>query len=71
MSAKNLLRCPFCGGRAVIRRRAIGFDAIAVIVGCGRVHCPIHPETSPCDTKGRLRGKVGACEAWNSRKEAA
>ena len=68
MSAE-LLPCPFCGGRAVIRRRAIGFDTIAVIVGCGRVRCTVHPETTPCDEKGVLRGKAGAVEAWNRRKE--
>ena len=66
------LPCPFCGGRAVIRRRAIGFDTIAVFVGCSRVRCPIHPETTPCDEKGRLRGRDGAAEAWNNRtKEGA
>jgi hypothetical protein len=68
----KLLPCPFCGGRAVVRRRAIGFDTVAVFVGCGRVRCPIHPETTPCDEKGRLRGKAGAAEAWNNRaKEGA
>jgi hypothetical protein len=68
----RLLPCPFCGGRAVVRRRAIGFDTVAVFVGCGRVRCPIHPETTPCDAKGRLRGRDGACEAWNNRtKEGA
>jgi hypothetical protein len=67
----KLLPCPFCGGRAVVRRRAIGFDTIAVIVGCGRVRCPIHPESTPCDEKGRLRGKAGACAAWNNRTKEA
>lgn len=56
----------------MIRRRAIGFDTVAVFVGCGRVRCPIHPETTPCDEKGRLRGRAGACAAWNNRtKEGA
>ena len=70
MSAKPL-PCPFCGGRAVTRRRAIGFDTIAVIVACGRVRCPVHPETTPCDERGETRGRAGAVEAWNRRKDDA
>jgi hypothetical protein len=62
-----LLPCPFCGGKAVTRRKAIYYDTIAVVVRCGSVCCPIHPETTPCDIKGILRGKVGAWEAWNHR----
>ena len=61
------LPCPFCGGRAVVKRRAIGFDTIADIVECGRVWCPVHPETTPCDEKGVLRGRAGAIESWNRR----
>jgi hypothetical protein len=63
----SLLPCPFCGGKAVIRRRAIGFGTVVVVVGCGRVRCPIYPETMPCDVKGRLLGLAGAAAAWNHR----
>jgi len=63
----DLKPCPFCGGKAVTRRKPIGYDTIAVVVRCGSVICPIHPETTPCDIKGILRGKVGAWEAWNRR----
>ena len=63
----KLLPCPFCGGRAVIRRKAIRRDFVAVIAGCSRVRCPIQPETTPCDAKGRMRGRDGAAEAWNNR----
>lgn len=63
----KLLPCPFCGGRAVTVRRAIGFDTVAVVVECGRVRCPVHPKTTPCDEKGVLRRRVGAWAAWNRR----
>lgn len=63
----DLLPCPFCGGKAAVRRRAIGFDTIAIIVECGRARCPVHPETTPCDERGVLRGREGAVEAWNHR----
>lgn len=62
-----LLPCPFCGGKAVTTRKHIGFDTVAIIVRCGSRCCPIHPETTPCDTNGILRGKAGAREAWNHR----
>lgn len=69
MSAK-LLPCPFCGGKALRIRKAIGFDTVAVIVKCGRVRCPVQPQTTPCDEKGILRGKAGAVEAWHRRADA-
>jgi len=62
-----LLACPFCGGKAKRGRKAIGFDTIADIVRCGAVRCPVHPETTPCDHRGILRGKRGAAEVWNHR----
>lgn len=62
-----LLPCPFCGCRAVTTRRHIGPDTIAVIVKCGSRRCPVHPETSPCNERGILRGREGAREVWNHR----
>ena len=60
----ELKRCPFCGGRAGIRRFAGKlFDVYKV--NCMNEDCFIEPETRP------YYSKKEAIEAWNRRDGAA